>query len=371
MDNLTHALVGAALARTGLERRTPLAMATLVVAANAPDVDVLGFVHGEYHALACRRGITHGFPAQILLPFAVAGAVLAWDRWVRRRRDPSLEPVKPAQVLLLSFLGLLTHPVLDWLNVYGMRWWLPFSGAWSYGDTLFIIDPWLWLVLGGAVLLQGRSRPWFWGLLGASTTLLMLVAPVHPAAKGTWLAGVAALALLRRLRWPATEAGGRAVARGALAAALAYITAMGAAGALGVREVRAEAAARGLGPSDVMLSPAPANPFLRDVEVVTPQGYVPGVHAWLRKPRVTLQPDEVVPFLRGPADAPLGTVDAVLEAARRDPDVANYLVWARYPFAVVRRDGDGWSVRYSDARYDGREGAGGLGGVTVRVPDGP
>lgn len=360
--------MGAALARTGLDRRTPLATATLVIAANAPDVDVLSYVEGPYHALACRRGITHGLPAQLLLPFAVAAAVLAWDRWVRRRRDPTREPVKPSQVLLLSFLGVLTHPALDWLNVYGMRWGLPFSGTWSYGDTLFIIDPWLWLLLGGAVLLAGPGRPWLWGILGALTTTLMVVAPLHPLAKGLWLAGVVALTALRLMRWPASGEGGRALTRFALAASVAYMAGMGTAGALGAREVRAEAEAQGLEPSQVMLSPAPANPFLREVEVVTPAGYVPGVHGWLRTPRVTLRPADVVSFLRYPADVEPATVEAVLAAARRHPDVANYLVWARYPYAVVQRDGDGWFIRYSDARYDDRDDAGGLGGVTVRVP---
>lgn len=357
------------MARAGLERRTPLATATLVIAANAPDVDVLGFVHGEYHALAFRRGITHGLPAQLLLPFAVAGAVMAWDRWVRRRRDPTLEPVRPRELLLLSFLGLLTHPVLDWLNVYGMRWWLPFSGAWSYGDTLFIIDPWLWLALGAAALLPRPGRPVLWSVLGTLTTLLMLIAPIPPIAKAVWLTGVAGVALLRIRRWPGSGSAGRTMARGALAASLAYILVMGGAGALGAREVWAEATARGLDPSDVMLSPAAGNPLLRDVEIVTPDGYVPGVHAWHRKPRVALRPDETVPFVRAPADARPATVDAVLESARSHPDVAHYLVWARYPYAVVRREDGQWSVRYSDARYDDREGARGLGGVVVTVPD--
>ena len=92
MDNLTHSLVGAALARSGLERRTPIATATLVIAANAPDVDVLSYARGEWFALSFRRGITHGVPALIVLPWLVAGAVMAWDRGVRRRRSPDAPP---------------------------------------------------------------------------------------------------------------------------------------------------------------------------------------------------------------------------------------------------------------------------------------
>ena len=46
---------------------------------------------------------------------------------------------------------MLTHPVLDWLNNYGIRLLMPFSPRWFYGDAVFIIDPWLWLALGGAL----------------------------------------------------------------------------------------------------------------------------------------------------------------------------------------------------------------------------
>ena len=30
---------------------------------------------------------------------------------------------------------------------------MPFSGQWFYGDALFVIDPWFWLVVGGAAFL--------------------------------------------------------------------------------------------------------------------------------------------------------------------------------------------------------------------------
>src|SRR5690606_17097721 len=149
LDNLTHAPGGAAAARAGADRATPLATPTLIVAANAPDVDVLAYLGGPHFALAFRRGITHGWPAMLVLPFLVAGAFLWWDRRIRRRRDPSAPPAAPGALLLLAAVGVATHPLLDWMNTYGMRWGLPFDGSWSYGDTLFIIDPWIWLTLGG------------------------------------------------------------------------------------------------------------------------------------------------------------------------------------------------------------------------------
>src|SRR5690606_1230143 len=101
------------------------------------------------------------------LPFLLTAMVLAWDRVVRRKRGPQLAPAIPAQILLLAFLGVLSHPFLDWLNSYGLRWLMPFDGRWFYGDALFIVDPWLWLaLLLGLALARRRAstKPPQWAL---------------------------------------------------------------------------------------------------------------------------------------------------------------------------------------------------------------
>ena len=81
MDNVCHTLLGVAVARTGLGRKTALATATAAVAANLPDIDVLVFLT-DVPSVAFRRGITHGLPAQVLLPILCAG--LFW--WIGRGR---------------------------------------------------------------------------------------------------------------------------------------------------------------------------------------------------------------------------------------------------------------------------------------------
>lgn len=156
MDNICHTLVGAALARTGLDKRTPLAAATLMIGANFPDIDVVSVPFGA--DIGFRRGITHGIPAHVVLPVALTGIMLAWDRWVRRRRDPSLAPAVPKQILLLAAISIATHPFLDWCNSYGMRWLMPMKNEWFYGDALFIVDPWLWIVLAAGYF-AGRKSP--------------------------------------------------------------------------------------------------------------------------------------------------------------------------------------------------------------------
>ncbi|MFN2100526.1 metal-dependent hydrolase [Altererythrobacter sp. MF3-039] len=161
MDNLTHSLVGALLGQAGLKKKTGLAMPALIIGANLPDVDAACFfwLDGTEH-LGFRRGITHGPPAMVLLPLVLAGLLWGWDRWQtsRGKRPEGRLPVSFKWLFLLSFIGCLTHPALDWLNVYGIRLLEPFTSQWFYGDTLFIIDVWLWALMGFATWLSLRRE---------------------------------------------------------------------------------------------------------------------------------------------------------------------------------------------------------------------
>ncbi len=161
MDNLTHSLVGALIGQAGLKRKTGLAMPALIVGANLPDVDAACFfwLEGAEH-LAFRRGITHGPIAWVLLPLILAGGLWWWDRWQTRRgtRPEKRLPVHFGWLYALALIGCLTHPALDWMNVYGIRLLEPFSSRWFYGDVLFIIDLWLWALLGFGVWLSLRRE---------------------------------------------------------------------------------------------------------------------------------------------------------------------------------------------------------------------
>jgi inner membrane protein len=161
MDNLTHSLVGAVLGQAGLKRTTGLAMPALIIGANLPDVDAACFfwLEGTEH-LALRRGITHGPPALVLLPLVLAGLLWGWDRWQTKRgtRPEARLPVRFGWLYAMAFIGCLSHPFFDWLNVYGIRLLEPFSSQWFYGDTLFIIDPWLWALLIASVWWSRRRE---------------------------------------------------------------------------------------------------------------------------------------------------------------------------------------------------------------------
>jgi inner membrane protein len=161
MDNLTHSLIGALIGQMGLKRKTGLAMPTLIIAANIPDIDAVAVLLGGHQHLALRRGITHGPIAMVVLPLLLWGAMLWFDRWQARRgtRPEKRLPVDRKWLLILAYIGCLSHPLFDWFNSYGIRLLEPFSSQWFYGDTLFIIDVWIWAVgFGGLWLSLRRER---------------------------------------------------------------------------------------------------------------------------------------------------------------------------------------------------------------------
>lgn len=359
MDPLAHTFAGAALAAAGLRRLTPLAGAALVIGANVPDVDVLASFAGDYQSIALRRGWTHGVLALALWPFVLTAMLLAWDRFVRRPRDPSAVPARAGPLLGLAAIAVVTHPTLDWLNNYGLRWLMPFDGRWFYGDALFIIDPWVWLVLGGAAFLafsQSRVARACWAAFAVLASALILVNGelVPPLAAAAWLAGLAVLVAARwRLHAAAPLVAERA-AQAALAVAAVYVVVMVGSSAAARAEVRSALEVRGIEPEAVMVGPVAANPFAGDVIVVTSDEYYTGKFRWLAEPRVELD-DERIARPRG----------AAFDAAAQAPFAQRFLVWSRFPVAEVEPAADGGTtVRLSDLRYRDR---GQLLGPTIRL----
>ncbi|HLF12426.1 MAG TPA: metal-dependent hydrolase [Gammaproteobacteria bacterium] len=363
MDPVAHTFTGAALAAAGLRRTTPLACAALLLGANAPDVDVLASFAGGYEAIAFRRGWTHGVLALAIWPFALAGVLLLWDRWFRRRRDPTAAPARAGPLLLLAALAVVTHPTLDWLNNYGLRWLMPFDGRWFYGDALFIVDPWIWLTLGGASFLTfSRSRlalaRWtvFWS--SASLVVLASTALVPPFARVLWVLALVVLVAARALGRNARPRALERAAQAALGVAAVYIVAMVALSAAARVEVRETLAARGIGDVEqVMVAPAAADPFGGAVVAVTPGDYYTGRWNWLADPRLALG-TERIPRPRGP----------VFDAAAQAPEARDFLSWARFPSVELEPAADGGTVvRFFDVRYRSGER---LDGPTVHLDRG-
>jgi inner membrane protein len=370
VDPFTHTLVGAGLARTRLGRLGALprglAAATLIVGANLPDVDVACYFEGADFALAHRRGWTHGVLAMAVLPLLLAGAALALrgpQRW--RRGAPAGAtgpPVRFAPLLALAAVAVWSHPLLDWLNTYGVRLLAPFDWTWFYGDAVYIVDPWIWLALGGPLFLArsaSRRALLAWGALGFLATLAVLGLAPEPA-RWVWLAG---LALLVALRWAGATPGSRAAAErlatAALVAVALYVGLLVASGSAGRALVLGSLAGPTEQPvQDLMVGPEAADPFHCQVVVETPEGYRLGRLAWLERPRLAL----------GPRILPKPELTPVVRAALEAPSVWGFVTWMRYPTIEVERAGAGYTVHLIDLRYARRR-TSGFG--TARVELGP
>lgn len=139
MDNLTHSLVGFCMSRAGLNRFAPDATPILLVAANAPDLDIVSGLHGFSSYLHWHRHWTHSLPFSIVVAVASVALVRAFTRrkgnWVG--------------AIAIAWLGVLSHILLDLTNNYGVRVLEPFSGRWFAWDLTYVVDPYLW----GALLL--------------------------------------------------------------------------------------------------------------------------------------------------------------------------------------------------------------------------
>jgi inner membrane protein len=298
MDNVCHTLVGLAVARTGLHRTTRLATATAALGANLPDIDVLVFLTGA-PSVAFRRGITHGVPAQILLPIALAA--IMW--WFARRSPRPGPPAHFGWLLALSYIGVLTHVFLDFLNTYGIRLLSPISQQWFYGDAVFIVDVWLWLLLGAGVVLARRAHPRF--------------AAVALGLASLYIAGMLVSARMARQfvhdEWT----------------------------------VRA-----GEPPRALMVGPVPLNPFRRTIIIDAGDRYYEGRFDWFPA--------------RAAFDAaatPKNDQHPAIAMARRDRAVQGILVWSRFPAWSIAETADGIDVRLRDMRFKGID----RGGFTART----
>jgi inner membrane protein len=291
-----------------------LATATLLIGANLPDLDSFAYAWGDTTALAFRRGWTHGLLAVAVLPAALAGAMIAYDRLVRRRRRSGAEPARFGALLLLAAASTLSHPLLDFLNTYGVRFLMPFSGRWFYGDALFIVDPWVWIVLGAGIVLSRRQR--------------------------------------RRGRpRPGAPAGA------ALALTTLYVAAMILSGLAGRRVVAEEAQRSGLAAERLMVGPVQVNPFRRLVLLDLEDRYLYGKLELQSPPVVALGGPEV----RKQADLPLSRAAAGTTEGRK------FLSWSRFPAYAVEQSGGRTRVRIYDTRYPGPGGF--WASVLVEVPN--
>ena len=159
MDNLTHTLFALTLARTPLGRAGRGTATALVLASNAPDIDILMTAKGTAAYLQWHRGPTHGLIGILALGALVALLVRAGQRIVDRRGPrPADDPEAPFGLLLAaSMIGILCHILMDFPTSYGTRFLSPFDWHWFATDLMPIVDIYLIIIMVAGLLFGSAS----------------------------------------------------------------------------------------------------------------------------------------------------------------------------------------------------------------------
>jgi membrane-bound metal-dependent hydrolase YbcI (DUF457 family) len=363
MDNLTHTLFALTLGRTPLGRAGRGTTTALVIASNAPDVDVVTAARGGAAYLRWHRGPTHGPFGVIVLAALTATIVWAIQRRSKRRAGDEEPNASFRMLLAVSIVGVLGHILMDLPTSYGTRFLSPFGWNWFALDLMPIVDVYLVVALFAGLLIgqssaEARRR-------GAAIVLVLMAANygVRIAARHE------ALALAPRVFGPLLP---QPCAAGSTTSPLL---------AFWPRRPPAIPAAMPGGASrclvDLAAIPGFGSPFqwrliarlsnayeLHDVNVLDPElrrPPEPGDAPW----RITLRyPDQWTPLVT---------------AAARAPTAQTFLGFSRYPAArwVTDQRTGIVTVRWTDMRFasgmtmDQRIGRGNLFGATVRLaPDG-
>ena len=373
MDNITHSLAGMLLAETvcsalaargalpGKFRAAAYFAATL--GNNLPDLDfAYTFITGgRLGYLLHHRGHTHTLAVGLPL------GLLAWAALLRFwRRRFALHEQRWLAALLVS--GPVLHLAMDFTNVYGVHPFWPVYDGWVYGDRIFIIEPWFWILCVPALFFSIKAR--VGKVLLAGLALIPLVIPWLTVFFPVWIKPVISVAVLLSFALSFRLKQKRVLF--AVLGSAAVLLGFGLAGSA------AQSTARSLYAQhfpretlvDVALWPMPGNPACW-AGVTVSSG--PGETLVLR--RVMLAPFAKVvsaaqcPPYRLPTTAPLVDVKAAADArvhwgkelsapiakwqalAKRC-DVHAFLRFSRAPFFVERAD----ALIVGDLRFDRSEG---------------
>ncbi|MCP9493521.1 MAG: metal-dependent hydrolase [Pyrinomonadaceae bacterium MAG19_C2-C3] len=358
MDNLTHSLVGLTVAKAGFDRATPYAVPLAVIAANAPDADIVTLLAGEWTYLHHHRGITHSIIGVLTIAVVLPFLFLGIDKLRARfgSDDGARRPPRFIPLLLTSLVASLTHPLLDWTNNYGVRPLLPWDASWFYGDLLFILDPWLWLSVGGCSFLltaTTRVRLIPWALLAMFLTGLIFVVPCRAGfpypliSHALWLLGIAGLVVAYRFR--AGARWGRGVAIAALAGIVIYLGGLSLVHRYAVTHARLDSSSITSIDGGVLkfaATPTLADPLMWRCLAETERS------TFRFDYKIASGDDASISNVRRFAKPTNEAEQTRIEAAKQDARASVFLNFARFPAVRASRDCIGQTlIEFADLRY--------------------
>jgi inner membrane protein len=227
MDSLSQLVLGSAVGVAVMGRRTSVWKAALWggIAGTIPDLDAL-IDHGD----PLRNMTFHRAESHSLLYLTLFAPVMAYGV---AKLHGEMQNLRAWTIAI--WLGLFTHPWLDWMTIYGTQLAIPFTNTPLGLGSMFIIDPLYTLPL----------------LVGVGAALAMRSA--------------------RGLRWNAVG----------LAMSCAYLAWAAAAQWHVERVARESLAATGIPAQQVLATPSPFNTILWRIVAMTPSGYVEGFYSLL------------------------------------------------------------------------------------------
>lgn len=278
MDTITHAVAGAAIATAARDRVGTAGAAAILAASVAQDADFFLRFFGSGTYLQYHRVVLNSIPGAIAI--SVVCALAGW--WFSGRKN------------LLALFGLCLgaaglHSLMDLTNSYGAVPLWPYDESWRAMDIVFIIDPWVTLLLVAAIVAMkkyGRRS------LVLAVCLVLLVSYwgmrgyMHHNAVG-----------ICKLRYP------DAVKVGAF--------------------------------------PSPVNPFKWRMVAETEQEFWAGRYNLLTGNEETMQ----VYLKQRP--------DKVMYIAQKKTVTKMFMKFARFPYITYIQNGNGWTVTIQDLRFTG------------------
>lgn len=148
MDTITHGLTGAVIGYCGFRQRDGrAALWTAIAASEFPDIDIVLTLVNSEAFFRWHRGPTHSV---LLLP--LWSALVAWAIWaISGRRNFRL-------LWMASAAGVASHLALDWITSYGTMLLWPLNDARLELSWVFILDPYVWAMLGVILWAVLRKR---------------------------------------------------------------------------------------------------------------------------------------------------------------------------------------------------------------------
>lgn len=133
MDSVTQFVLGASVGEAVAGKRAGnWAMLWGGICGTIPDLDVLmRFFYDEITMIGVHRGFSHS----ILFAFLIAPLLAFIQFKIHKKQEANYK-----DWLLLSFLAVVTHPILDAFTVYGTQLFQPFSDYPVAFNSIFIID---------------------------------------------------------------------------------------------------------------------------------------------------------------------------------------------------------------------------------------